>query len=62
MIGWLDVGERRMVEIWPGVNHYCLRGCLSGVFISKRGWVILILFNCFKKMDDRLIILILKDE
>ena len=28
--------------MWPGVNHYFLRGCLSGVFISKRGWVTLI--------------------
>ena len=36
MIGWLDVGKRRRVEIWPGVNHYCLRGCLSGVFISTK--------------------------
>ena len=36
MIGWLSGGERRIFVRWPGVNHYCLRGCLSSVFISKR--------------------------
>ena len=60
MIGWLDGGERRRVEMWPGVNHYFLRGCFRSVFIFQRR--VLLLFSCVKKMDDRLIILILKDE
>ena len=36
MIGWLGVGKRRRVEMWPRVNHYFLRGCLKGVVFFQQ--------------------------
>ena len=36
MIGWLDGGERRRVEMWPGVNHYCFERIFQKCFYFSK--------------------------